>query len=358
MTPTTTLVATLGILCGAAAVRAEPPASDVATSNALFAEAKRLLGESRTEEACARFEASMRAAPRLGVQLNVADCYERLGRTASAWVVFGEAAARAQAQRDPREAFARERLAALVPRLSRIAITVAPQAGEPTVTRDGQPVPREALGLAVAVDPGTHTIEARAADRAPWSTQVVVARAGEVLTVVVPELASPHAGEGGTVARRELAPPHAGEGGTVARRELAPPHAVGLELAPAQRAMSREALVSSRPVVGARRPTTAAWIAGGVAVGGLGLGLYFGHSAGALWGRAAPGCDSSGACTGAAYADAMQSRRHAGLATATFALGGVAATAAAVLYLRSPRRVHVAPSAAPGEVGMVVGGGF
>src|SRR5215510_10868859 len=130
-------------------------------------------------EACARFEASMTLVPRLGVQLNLADCYERIGKTASAWVAFGEAAALARRIGDQRESYARERRDALVPRLARLRITVAGDviAGV-VITRDGVSVAPSAYGVAVPVDPGRHSVEVKAPARIPWSIEVVASVAG------------------------------------------------------------------------------------------------------------------------------------------------------------------------------------
>ena len=43
-------------------------------------------------------------------------------------------------------------------------------------------------GVAVAVDGGTHTIEASAPGKKPWSSQVVVASSSDAKTVAVPAL--------------------------------------------------------------------------------------------------------------------------------------------------------------------------
>jgi len=300
------------------AARAAPPASvDLATAEALFVEGKALSVDGSLAEACARFEASMALVPRLGVQLNLADCDERLGKTASAWVAFGEAAALARRLGDQREAFARERQDALVPRLARLRVTVA-DAAIPglAIRRDGVPIAPSAYGLAVPVDPGAHSLAVEAPGRIPWSTEVVAPPAGETTTIEIPPLA----------------------------RRPAPPAA------------------PSRPVTsaGPRRPPLAFWITSGVATVGIGAGAALGLAARSLWQEARADCDPSNVCTDAAYALATRSRRDADLATIAFAAGGAALVSSVVLYLAAPREraVRVVPQLASRAGGLAVVGAF
>ena len=57
----------------------------IATAQALFDEGKRLHKDKNFQEACPKFEASHRIDPGLGTLLYLGDCYEEIGRTASAW---------------------------------------------------------------------------------------------------------------------------------------------------------------------------------------------------------------------------------------------------------------------------------
>lgn len=314
------LIASVVTLLGVTGSHAqEPPRGDLATANALFEDGRKLSEVGHFAEACARFAASMALVPRLGVQFNLARCYEHLGRTASAWVAFGEAAALARRMADPREADARELQAKLVSRLSRLVITVS--AGFPiedlTVTRDGVPVLRQVYGVAVPVDPGVHTVEATAPGRIPWSTRLIVSTEGDVVAVTIPTLMKTHG---------PAAPP--------------PP----------------------KTALGPRRPTLATWIGVGAAIASIGSGAYFGLSAWSLWQDARQGCDRSNVCTEQAYAAAERSRRDGTISTALFATGGAALVTGVVLYLRSPRtddsHVKVVPTIARDAVGVAVGGGF
>jgi hypothetical protein len=166
-------------------------ASDTkAAANALFDEGKRLIATGDIDHACAKFEASMQLVDQLGVRLNLADCHERQGRTATAWAEFSEAASQAGKRGDPRAAYARQRAEALEPRLTKLMISVPAANRRPAlvVRRDNVVVPSEAFGTPLPVDPGSHTISASATGDQTWSTRIDSKLPGEVITVEVPRL--------------------------------------------------------------------------------------------------------------------------------------------------------------------------
>lgn len=166
-------------------------ASDTkAAANALFDEGKRLIAAGDVAHACAKFEASLQLIDQLGVRLNLADCHERQGRTATAWAEFSEAASQADKRGDDRAAYARQRADALEPRLTRLVISVATANRLPglVVRRDNVVVPSEAFGTPLPVDPGGHTITASATGDQTWSTRVESRMPGEVVVVAVPRL--------------------------------------------------------------------------------------------------------------------------------------------------------------------------
>ena len=83
-----------------------------------------------------KLEAASKLYSGAGVLLNLGDCYEHLGRTASAWNEFGEAAStaeRAGRPTDMAEALHRQRL--VEPRLCRLAVSVSSRAPGLVVTR-------------------------------------------------------------------------------------------------------------------------------------------------------------------------------------------------------------------------------
>lgn len=179
------------VLAGPAA--AEPSREDRAAALALFDDGRKLAGAKKYAEACPKFEASLRLDPGLGTLLNLSDCYEQIGRTASAWSGFRDAASQARAtNQTDREKVARERAAALESKLSRVRIVVpAELAGAAlTITRDGSPLPASLVGTPIPVDPGRHTIRVAAEGKEAWETTVDVPANGKTVDVMVPATAS------------------------------------------------------------------------------------------------------------------------------------------------------------------------
>jgi len=184
------LSATLCLTLSAAPVSAQS-ASDSATAQALFDRAKKQMRDGKYAEACSALEESQRIESRSGTALNLADCYEHLGRLASAWTTFLEAATLAKSTGNvEREHGARERAAALVKRLSNLVITAPSAASTPglEIKRDGQLVGPAQLGLSLPADAGTHTVSAKAPGRKPWQTEVTVQGGATTTSVVVPDL--------------------------------------------------------------------------------------------------------------------------------------------------------------------------
>jgi hypothetical protein len=133
----------------------------VSQAETLFKAAKTLRDAGKVAEACTKFEQSKQAAPGVGVSLYLADCYERLGRTASAWSQFREAEKLASARKDKRAEVARAHAATLEPKLNRIVIVVAPAIplDHAELQIDGMgAVSREEWKTGVAVDPGDHVV--------------------------------------------------------------------------------------------------------------------------------------------------------------------------------------------------------
>jgi tetratricopeptide (TPR) repeat protein len=183
------LTLALGVLLSAGAARAQSDAA--VASEALFDDARQLMKLGNYAEACAKFAESQRLDAGVGTLIYLADCYEKSGRLASAWVTFREAAAAARvAGQAEREKLARDRSAALEPKLSRIQVEVPPASAVSglEIRRDDAPVSRALWGSAVPVDAGTHTIFAAAPGRTEWSQTVDVAEAGATIRVEVPVL--------------------------------------------------------------------------------------------------------------------------------------------------------------------------
>jgi hypothetical protein len=160
-----------------------------AAAELAFRQGRRLMNEKRFQEACPKFEESQRLDPAPGTQLNLADCYEKVGRTASAWETFraAEAAATATGQNDF-ALEAKKRAEALEPRLCKLAITAAEPGDGLEVRLDGKVV-TELVGSSAPIDPGAHALEVVAPGKQRWSQQVRVDRPGTTVSVAIPALA-------------------------------------------------------------------------------------------------------------------------------------------------------------------------
>ncbi|MCA9632308.1 MAG: hypothetical protein KC766_31865, partial [Myxococcales bacterium] len=155
--PTWLVITTLLASSFAPLAQAQTSAQDRATAEALFQQAKKLKDAENYEEACPKFAASNKLDPALGTLLNLADCHEQQGLTASAWAEFLEAAtlARRAGQVD-RAQVAQERATALESRLVRVSIVVKGKSRIDglEIKQDGSPVYAATWNTPVPIDPG------------------------------------------------------------------------------------------------------------------------------------------------------------------------------------------------------------
>jgi hypothetical protein len=131
----------------------------------LFKRAKKLLGEHKYAEACAKFEESYQLDPGIGGQLNVGKCYEEWGKLARAYHAYVEAERQAKAANDARQTKIHDLVAAIEPMVPRLQIHV-PAGADTTglsISIDGQPVPTSDLETAQLVDPGPKQVDYTAA---------------------------------------------------------------------------------------------------------------------------------------------------------------------------------------------------
>src|SRR5262249_53123580 len=140
------------------------------------------------EAACPKLVESGRLDPGVGTLLTLGECYDHLGKSASAWSTFREAAALAHTRgQKAREKVARSRASAIEPELSKLQIDVPPSS-EVTgiaVLRDQEAVGKPIWGTQVPIDPGDHTIAVSAPSRKPWTQKVHIERAKALTTVSV-----------------------------------------------------------------------------------------------------------------------------------------------------------------------------
>lgn len=338
------LLAVLGAcLLDGRPARAEGDAERKAAAEALFSEGRELMKAGDLPAACEKFEKSEALDSATGTLLNLADCYEKAQRVASAWATYKRAAAAArEREQEKREQFARERAAALEPLLSRLTVMVPAPADGMSVTRDGTEVLAAIWGQPVPVDGGTITVRAVAPGKLAWETSVEVRSQADAVTVTVPALdADPAAVE-------PPAPP------------TSPP-----------RAAPRGAAASAPPPVtsdGPRPDHTAPYVLTGL--GGVAIAASVGFGTGALLtnGASEDYCspDDRDRCSSRGVALRDDARTYGNIATATFVVGTVSLAGALVLGLagtaRESRTGHgwltVGASAAPRRGEVVLRGTF
>jgi len=165
--------------------------SEKAAAEALFQEAVDLMAQNRLEDACAKYQASHDLDPAIGTLLRLADCYDRVGKSASAWALFIEAETVAtRAQQTDRAEIAGTRAEELKARLSTVRLEIQePGAVEGLkIAINKADIPEPSWGTALPFDPGTVQILASAPGYEPWSSEVEVPVGPAETSVAIPAL--------------------------------------------------------------------------------------------------------------------------------------------------------------------------
>jgi hypothetical protein len=179
-----------GIVVGLTLVTAFPTEARAESADDLFVKGQELLAAGRVVEACRKFEESSKVEPAIGVRFHLAQCHERIGRTASAWKGFLDVAKDAHARgQKAREKLARERAAALEPRLTRLVLDIKnDQTKELTIHRNGVVVPRSEWGVSIPFDPGVVVIEGSAPGKKSWRVSMDINESKRDWIAVVPDI--------------------------------------------------------------------------------------------------------------------------------------------------------------------------
>ena len=308
----TALVTLTVALASAPLARAQGTSEAAAT--ALFDEGRRLMGEHKFAEACPKLAESERLAPSGGTLLNLADCYEHTGQTASAWVAWKDVASRANAAgKVDVEKRALTRAAALEPGLAKLTIAVdtGSDVSGLDVKRDGVAVGHTEFGVAIPVDPGAHVIEATAPKKKGFSVRVdVVAKQTDArATVMLEDDAS---------ARKPSPPPET----TPALPPAAPPP-------------------STEHQGGGTAIKTIGVVVGGVGVAGLVLGSVFALNAKSKNDEALQpqNCRTSSLCTQTGLNLTNDARVSAAESTIAFTVGGLLVAGGVLMWIVAPSAV-------------------
>jgi hypothetical protein len=326
--------AALALICGAAG--AQVSSEKAAAAEALFQEARGLSAKKDYAAACPKFKASYELDPGYGVLFNLAECYANLGKTASAWVAYTDAAniARSAGQKDRIEK-AEKRAAELAPKLEKLVVQVSDPPAGLVVKRDGLALDGATWGAALPVDPGKHTVSAEAPDRKPWSGEVETKGPGSTVTVSVPAL--------------EAAPAPAGT-------EAAPTATSGPTGGPPVVAVDE----------GRATRRTIGLVVGGAGVAALVVGAAMGGLASSKWNDARDNhCRTETLCDDAGVALVGDAKTFATVSTAMFIGGGVLAAGGAALFVLSLGNgkkegagLQVVPSAGPKTGALLIKGRF
>ncbi len=318
------------LLLAGATARAQTTDDARARADTLFREGQDLLSAGQFPTACAKLEESQRLDPKIGRLLNVAYCHEQLGRTATAWNEYNQAAALAlQLKQTEREAFARKEANALAHKLSfvQLDMNAAPEVTQ--VTLDGVTLTRDQWTVPFPVDPGPHSMTFGAAGRKTQTQTVVVGAPGTMRVVLEP--LGPEAGPNLPVAAPPPQPPSGQhDSGMQAETPAAAPH-------------------------GSRLP---GWIVGGVGVVALGVGAGFGVRAISLKSDADAQCPNH-LCSRQGTSTIADAKTAATISTIGLIAGAVGVGVGAWLVLRVPSvsssisaRAQVVPLVAEDRVGL------
>ncbi|MEO8705775.1 MAG: tetratricopeptide repeat protein [Kofleriaceae bacterium] len=142
-------------------------------SERVFKDGRALLKAGKIAEACDAFVRSQELEASPGTLLNLADCREQQGKTATALNLFLEAAQLATTKNKQDFKVEAERRAKLVKaKLAYITITVAPerQVAGLVIKRNGLAVDRAMWNTPVALDPGDYVVEVSAPRYKVWSS--------------------------------------------------------------------------------------------------------------------------------------------------------------------------------------------
>ncbi len=175
------------VLASAIAHAAEPNAADRESARVAFAEGNKLRDDGNIRGALDKYKAAYALAPTPVTALEVGRANMDLGHLVDAREVLlhvdsmdarGESA-KAQAARQEAAALASK----LSPRIARVTLRVVGAIDQTTVSVDGVTIPRDALAVARAMDPGRHAVLAIAFGHSVQQT--IDVRDGEAREVVV-----------------------------------------------------------------------------------------------------------------------------------------------------------------------------
>ena len=329
------LVVVVAVPAHAQAPSPSASGSSSALAEQLFNQGRDLAKANQWAEACPKFEASLSYDPVLGTRLNLATCYEHVGKLASAWGLYRESIELAKKAHDTKRAdYAQKQATALEPRLPKLAISAPSNSPAGfVVQRDEQSVDAGALGVALYVDPGTHKVTASAPGFEALTVTVTLVE-GKTETLALPALA----------AKPATALVTGSPGPSAAHRAGTEPDA------PSSRTRAYAALGL-----------------GAAGVAAVGVGLVFGAKARSSYNDAKALCGDAMVCSAPNFERDKQlvhdARSSATISTVMIIGGGAAIAAGIVVYLTAPRAserttARLVPVTNDGGAGLALLGAF
>ena len=281
--------------------RADQRAENAAAAEALFNEGRAMMTSGNYAEGCPKLKASYKLDPALGALLNLGECYEKAGFTASAWATFRDAIEEAHRQkRQDRAATAELRANALEPKLSYLQLVGRVPSGA-RLLKNGAEVDPAILGAKIPVDPGTYALELVGSSIATWKTTARVSGPGLTRIVIpdstAPSTATPATASTASTASASVAADSGGGGSALGGFQIA-----GI-------------------------------VTGALGVVGVGVGTYFALDASSL--KSKSGCDTT--CTTSGSRTLDDARSSANLATVSFIAGGTLLAGGVLLFVLGPR---------------------
>lgn len=324
--------AVIALVVGSIALAGRPAHADSdAEAVVLFDQGIKDMKAGRLDKACAELQSSLDLVKDSGTKGALARCHGLAGRIASAWLLWRELADTAPSAALRNDAA--NQAQKLEPRLPRYTVTLARPMADVVIEINGRRVASN-VPVSVPIDPGKLSVRAvrQDGDREgeAWRHEYTAVER-QTVTIEIPALPAVE-----PVVRKDPA----------TRKPRAP--------------------VVPPPTDDARHGRhVIAGVLGVVALGGAGVGAYFGLHARSLNDEARALCGQIQDCPvdkiDAAKAKVDDARKAANVSTIAFAAAGAVALTATIVWLTAPsapaaetRRVVIAPAVGPDQLGLIV----
>ncbi len=253
----------------------------------MFEAGRAAMAAGNYEEACEKFEASMKLDPAPGTLMNLGNCEEKRGHIASAWERY-IAAQRDLPETDRRKQFAAQKVRELADAVPHLTITLSSEAPNGTKVHRGDIDLTASLGVPLPLDPGSYAITVTAEGYRSESFSVELERGDQEELQVAPGEALPK-----------------------------PKPVIGTTAPP---------VVEDQPKWGPLTKRQWGYAAGGVGILGIAAALTSGALAWGEWNTIKKECDvDSGECSSQSGVDARErGDRYALISNITGAIGVIA----------------------------------